>query len=186
MLFSLFIAHFDYIAEIYFDGFEQNLGEREFGYALSFDHDDRNVFATSIGLTKTGGQKGKFQAFLIPLTFNWIKALLGKTSRKFKDYHPFQSLSATYTHIHQTRQVNPTRAKTKVRDRDVIKFSSSPRVVDLSALNAKRAEGISKGGKKWMPRKDTPPQHILERKMEAGEHCAGARVKGLLDCVSAM
>lgn len=46
------LAQFDHLAETYFDGFEQDLGERELGYALSFDH-DLDVFAASIGLTKT-------------------------------------------------------------------------------------------------------------------------------------
>jgi dynactin 1 len=66
--------------------------------------------------------------------------------------------------------------------RDVIKFSSSPRVVDLSVLNAKRAE--ANGGKVWMPRKQTPSHHIWERKMEAER--LSRRVHGLLDRASAI
>jgi len=46
------LAQFDHLSETYFNGFEQDLGERELGYALSFDH-DLDVFAASIGLTKT-------------------------------------------------------------------------------------------------------------------------------------
>ena len=38
--------------------------------------------------------------------------------------------------------------------RDVIKFSSSPKVVDLSELNRRRAE--AHGGKVWMPKRKTP------------------------------
>lgn len=45
-------AQFDHLAETYFDGFEHDLGERELGYALSFDH-DLDMFAASIGLAKT-------------------------------------------------------------------------------------------------------------------------------------
>jgi len=45
-------AQFDHLAETYFDGFEHDLGERELAHALSFDH-DLDVFAASIGLTKT-------------------------------------------------------------------------------------------------------------------------------------
>jgi dynactin 1 len=45
-------AQFDHLAETYFDGFEHDLGERELAYTLSFDH-DLDVFAASIGLTKT-------------------------------------------------------------------------------------------------------------------------------------
>ncbi|KAG6812629.1 hypothetical protein H0H92_001712 [Tricholoma furcatifolium] len=55
--------------------------------------------------------------------------------------------------------------ETKQLYRDVIKFSSSPRVVDLSALHAKRAE--AKGGKVWLPKKQTPAHQVMERKMEA-------------------
>jgi dynactin 1 len=46
------LAQFDQVAETYFDGFEQDLDERELVYALSFDH-DLDVFPASIGLTKT-------------------------------------------------------------------------------------------------------------------------------------
>lgn len=45
-------AQFDHLAETYFDGFKHDIGERELSYALSFDH-DLDVFAASIGLTKT-------------------------------------------------------------------------------------------------------------------------------------
>lgn len=45
-------AQFDHLAETYFSGFDYDLGERELGYALSFDN-DLDVFAASIGLTKT-------------------------------------------------------------------------------------------------------------------------------------
>ncbi|KAG6865099.1 hypothetical protein C0991_005060 [Blastosporella zonata] len=67
--------------------------------------------------------------------------------------------------------------ETKQLYRDVIKFSSSPRVVDLSALNAKRAE--AKGGKVWMPKKETPSHQVWERKMQAER--LSRRVQGLLD-----
>ncbi|RDB28736.1 Dynactin, isoform [Hypsizygus marmoreus] len=72
--------------------------------------------------------------------------------------------------------------ETKLLYRDVIKFSSSPRVVDLSKLNAKRAE--AKGGKVWMPRKQTPAHQVWERKME-GERLS-RRVQGLLERASAL
>lgn len=45
-------AQFDHLAETYFNGFDHDLGERELGYALSFEH-DLDIFAASIGLTKT-------------------------------------------------------------------------------------------------------------------------------------
>lgn len=45
-------AQFDHLAETYFDQYDHDLGERELGYALSFDR-DLDMFAASIGLTKT-------------------------------------------------------------------------------------------------------------------------------------
>ncbi|KAF8167287.1 dynactin [Crassisporium funariophilum] len=72
--------------------------------------------------------------------------------------------------------------ETKKLYRDVMKYSSAPRVVDLSALNAKRAE--AKGGKVWMPRKQSPAHQVLERKME-GERLS-RRVHGLLERASAI
>lgn len=70
--------------------------------------------------------------------------------------------------------------ETKLLYRDVMKFSSSPRVVDLSVLNAKRAE--AKGGKVWMPKKKTPAHQVWERKMEAEQ--LNRRVQGLLERAS--
>ncbi|KAH6911162.1 dynactin [Coprinopsis sp. MPI-PUGE-AT-0042] len=66
--------------------------------------------------------------------------------------------------------------ETKLLYRDVIKFSSSPRVIDLSELNAKRVE--AKSTKVWLPKKKTPAQQLLERKME-GEQLS-RRVRGLV------
>jgi dynactin 1 len=45
-------AQFDHLVETYFGGFDFDLGERELGYALSFDH-DLDIFAASLGLIKT-------------------------------------------------------------------------------------------------------------------------------------
>jgi len=70
--------------------------------------------------------------------------------------------------------------ETKILYRDVIKFSSAPRVVDLSALNAKRAQG--NGGRVWMPKKSMPAHQVWERKMEAER--LSRRVRGLLDRAS--
>ncbi|KAG2744177.1 hypothetical protein P692DRAFT_20745270, partial [Suillus brevipes Sb2] len=74
--------------------------------------------------------------------------------------------------------------ETKVLYQDVIKFSSSPRVVDLSALHAKRAESDCKGGKMWMRRKASPAQQVLDRKVEAVR--LSRRVRGLLDRANAL
>ncbi|KAH7920934.1 hypothetical protein BV22DRAFT_1097308 [Leucogyrophana mollusca] len=71
--------------------------------------------------------------------------------------------------------------ETKMLYRDVIKFSSSPRVVDLSS---RRVDPSGKGGKGWMPKKATPAHQVLERKMEAER--LSRRVKGLLDRASAL
>lgn len=46
------VAQFDHLAELYFAGFEQDLGERELSLATSFDS-DLDMFAAAIGLTKT-------------------------------------------------------------------------------------------------------------------------------------
>ncbi|KAJ7439861.1 dynactin [Mycena latifolia] len=70
--------------------------------------------------------------------------------------------------------------ETKILYRDVIKFSSSPRVVDLSALNAKRTQ--ANGARVWMPKKSMPAHQVWERKMEAER--LGRRVRGLLDRAS--
>ncbi|KAF9022611.1 dynactin [Hymenopellis radicata] len=67
--------------------------------------------------------------------------------------------------------------ESKLLYRDVIKFSTSPRVVDLSAMNALRKE--ANGGKVWVPKKKLPAQQILDRKMEADR--LSRRMKGLLD-----
>ncbi|KAJ6541721.1 dynein associated protein-domain-containing protein [Mycena capillaripes] len=70
--------------------------------------------------------------------------------------------------------------ETKILYRDVIKFSSSPRVVDLTALHAKRAQ--ANGGRVWMPKKSMPAHQVWERKMEAER--LSRRVQGLLDRAS--
>jgi dynactin 1 len=66
--------------------------------------------------------------------------------------------------------------ETKMLYRDVIKFSSSPKVVDLSARSA--------GGKPWMPRKKTPAHQVWERKMEAER--LSRRVVGLMERAKAI
>ena len=45
-------AQFEHLAEMYFNGFDHDLGERELGYVLSLDT-ELDVFASSIALTKT-------------------------------------------------------------------------------------------------------------------------------------
>ena len=72
--------------------------------------------------------------------------------------------------------------ETKLLYRDVIRFSSSPRVVDLSNLHAKRSE--MKGGKVWMPKKKTPAHYVRQRKMEAER--LSVRVKDLIDRANAI
>jgi dynactin 1 len=73
--------------------------------------------------------------------------------------------------------------ETKVLYRDVIRFSASPRVVDLSAVNARRTEAAA-GGRAWMPRKQTPEHQLLARRAEAER--LGRRVKGLLERTNAI
>ena len=66
--------------------------------------------------------------------------------------------------------------------RDVIQYSTAPRVVDLSEINAKREE--SKTGRMWMPKRKTPAHKVWERKQE-GERL-NRRVNGLLARASAI
>ncbi len=73
--------------------------------------------------------------------------------------------------------------ETKILYRDVIRFSSSPRVVDLSALNARRKEP-NVGGRGWVPKKKMPAAQVLERKIQAEK--LGRRVQGLLERASAL
>ncbi|KIL71443.1 hypothetical protein M378DRAFT_93968 [Amanita muscaria Koide BX008] len=70
--------------------------------------------------------------------------------------------------------------ETKMLYRDVIRFSSSPRVIDLSSINAKRAE--AKNGKVWMPKKKMPAHQVWQRKAEAER--LSRRVHSLLDKAS--
>lgn len=56
-----------------------------------------------------------------------------------------------------------------------MQYSSSRRVIDLSALNKQRTES----GKVWMPKKQTPAHQVWERKLEAEK--LSRRVKGLLE-----
>lgn len=76
---------------------------------------------------------------------------------------------------HRPTSLRTLATETKVLYRDVIRFSSSRRVIDLSALNKQRIEQ----GKKWVPKKQTPAQKVWEKKAEAEE--LGRRVKMLLE-----
>jgi dynactin 1 len=69
--------------------------------------------------------------------------------------------------------------ETKTLYREVIKFSSTPRVVDLSTT--KTGQG---GGKVWVPRKKTPTYQVWERKTQAER--LNRRVQGLLERTSGM
>jgi dynactin 1 len=85
------------------------------------------------------------------------------------------------------RKRNPTTLRalateTRLLYRDVMRFSSSPRVVDLTALNKNRTGGGS--GRGWVPKKKTPAAQVLERKMQAEK--LGRRVQGLLERASVL
>ena len=71
--------------------------------------------------------------------------------------------------------------ESKLLYREVIKYTSSPRLVDLSVLKANRANG-QPTTKAWLPRKKTPAYQLFERKMQ-GERL-GRRLKGLLEATS--
>ncbi|KZV79203.1 hypothetical protein EXIGLDRAFT_632417 [Exidia glandulosa HHB12029] len=55
--------------------------------------------------------------------------------------------------------------ETKTLYRDVIAFSSAPKVVDLSALNKRKTDG----GPAWIPMRDSPAHQLLQRKRAADE-----------------
>jgi len=81
--------------------------------------------------------------------------------------------------------------ETKVLYRDVIKFSASPRVVDLSTTgaNKSRSRKLEDGsivavGRGWVPRKKMPAHQVWERKVEAER--LSRRVKGLMEKASSM
>ncbi|RDX50532.1 dynactin [Lentinus brumalis] len=71
--------------------------------------------------------------------------------------------------------------ESKLLYREVIKYASSPKLVDLSVLKANRANG-QPTTKAWMPRKKTPAYQLYERKQQ-GERL-GKRLKGLLELTS--
>ncbi|KAH8834970.1 dynactin [Flagelloscypha sp. PMI_526] len=79
---------------------------------------------------------------------------------------------------------NPTlrslATETKVLYRDVLRYSSSPKVVDLSMVQKRREQAAN--GKTWLPRKKTPAYQVYERKMR-GERLKG-RVQDLLERAS--
>ena len=81
--------------------------------------------------------------------------------------------------------------ETKVLYRDVIKFSASPRVVDLSTTGANRSRSkkledgsIVAVGRGWVPRKKMPAHQVWERKVEAER--LSRRVKGLMEKASSI
>jgi dynactin 1 len=67
--------------------------------------------------------------------------------------------------------------ETKRLYRDALRFAAAPRVVDLSAVNARRVEAAA-GGPAWMSRKQMPAQQMLARKAEAER--LRNRVRGLV------
>lgn len=69
--------------------------------------------------------------------------------------------------------------ETKLLYRDVIHFSSNPRVVDLSVLNRGNDGTGAKRNKAWLPRKQTPGYQLLERQREAER--LNRRVRHLLE-----
>lgn len=81
------------------------------------------------------------------------------------------------------RTLRSLAVESKLLYREVIQYTSAPRLVDLSVLKARRADG-QPTTKAWMPRKKTPAYQLFERKMQ-GERL-GRRLKGLLELTSQM
>ena len=73
--------------------------------------------------------------------------------------------------------------RTKLLYRDVIEFSATPKVVDLSLSN-KRSTDTTHRGRGWIPRKLMPSHQLLERKPEA--EALNRRVKHLLEKADAL
>ncbi|KAH9043663.1 dynein associated protein-domain-containing protein [Lactarius pseudohatsudake] len=80
---------------------------------------------------------------------------------------------------HKVPSVRSLAMETKSLYKEVIKFSSTPRVVDLSTM--KTGQGSGKG---WIPRKKTPTYQVWERKTQAER--LNRRVQGLLERTSAI
>jgi dynactin 1 len=80
---------------------------------------------------------------------------------------------------HKVSSVRSLTTETKALYREVIKFSSTPRVVDLSVT--KTGDGSAKV---WVPKKKTPTYQVWERKAQAER--LNRRVQGLLERTSAM
>ncbi|KAH8991941.1 dynein associated protein-domain-containing protein [Lactarius akahatsu] len=80
---------------------------------------------------------------------------------------------------HKVPSVRSLTMETKSLYKEVIKFSSTPRVVDLSTM--KTGHGSGKG---WVPRKKTPTYQVWERKTQAER--LNRRVQGLLERTSAI
>jgi len=79
--------------------------------------------------------------------------------------------------------------ETKLLYRDVIKFSASARIVDISATSGNRSRSkksedgsVVAVGRGWVPRKKMPAHQVWERKVEAER--LSRRVKGLMERAS--
>ena len=68
-------------------------------------------------------------------------------------------------------------AESKLLYREVIKYASSAKVVDLSTARTSRTDGSE--GKPWMPKRKTPAHQVWERRQE-GERL-GKRLRGLVE-----
>jgi len=67
-------AQFSHLAETYFSNFDYDVGERELGHALSFDH-DLDTFAASLGLVKSSIEeimKEDGKALFAPHSETWF------------------------------------------------------------------------------------------------------------------
>jgi dynactin 1 len=80
---------------------------------------------------------------------------------------------------HRVPSVRSLTTETKSLYREIMKFSSTPRVVDLSAT--KTSDGSAKA---WVPKKKTPTYQVWERKAQAER--LNRRVQGLLERTNAI
>ena len=84
------------------------------------------------------------------------------------------SIDAEESVAEQPPSLRSLAMETKHLYRDVITFSATPKVIDLSAMNKSRSEG-----RPWISQKHSPASQVLERKKAAD--ALNRKVKALLE-----
>ncbi|EJD03547.1 dynactin [Fomitiporia mediterranea MF3/22] len=87
------------------------------------------------------------------------------------------SESDSDSEVPQPPSLRSLATETSILYRDVLTFSSTPRVVDLSMINKKRMDAMNHE-RSWLPKRLMPSYQLLQRKQAAEE--LSRRVKGLM------